>query len=176
MAKLQELFRYGVSLWGSIISLVLLLALCVISAMIILWAYSKVQLLPNPRRIFIYGFLLSIISVIISMGWKTLQAQYVLERIKGQFEGIPFVPGYTNFLSIGFEPVLITCVTATITLLWIARWKKTRDGSAVFLSSAYRRQDTLLILSTLVVYVFIMKLLLEFIMYTVTVLGLGAVR
>jgi hypothetical protein len=176
LPKIKVLFRDPVGLGGAIISLVLILVLCAISARIILWAYSQVQVPLHPRQIFVFGFFISAISVIINMEWRALQQQYFLERMKGQLEDIPFVPGYPNFLSIGFGPVLITCATATISLLWIARWKKNKDGSAGLLVSAYRRHDILLIVSTVVVYIFIMKLLLEFIMYTITVLGSGFIR
>lgn len=174
LANLQELFRWEVSLWGSIISLVLVLVLCAISARTILWAYSRVQFPNHPGRIFIYGFVISAISVVISVGLTSLQEQYVWEQVKDQFENIPLKTGYTNYLSEGFEPVLVTCATVSIILLWMARGKKIKDGTAALLSSSHRKQDIVLILSTLVVYAFIMSIMLKFIMFTSVILGLGS--
>ncbi len=174
LLKLQEFSLYSIplefTLWGSIISLVLLLALCLVSARIMFWAYSKVQLPQHPMRIFSYGFLISVIGILIGMVPGIAQGQYIRELIKDQLPSLPSSTVYTNFLSIGFKPVLFTCAIITVTLLWVARWKKTKDEPAPLLSHAYRKQDIILLISTLVVYAFLIKNMLEFIIFSFSIL------
>jgi hypothetical protein len=159
-------YPYEVPLWGSVLSLILLLALCSISARIMLWGYSKILSPQHPKRIFIYGFVISVVGILIGMVPGIVQGQYLRKLLKDQLPNLSPAPGYTNFLSLGFEPVLFTCAVTTIVLLWIARRKKTNEAPVALLSYPYRRQDVLLIISTLVVYAFLIKSMLEFIMYS----------
>jgi hypothetical protein len=177
LAKSPEFFlNRSFSIWGSIISLVWLLALCAISARIMLWAYSKIQLPQHPVRMFSYGFLISVAGILIGMVPGMLQGQYFMEIINDQFPNLPLSTGYTNYLFIGFKPVLFTCAIFTITLLWTARWKRTKDEPAALLSHAYRKHDILLIISTLIIYAFLIKDMLEFIISSFYIWRLGPIR
>lgn len=147
-------YAYEVPLWGSILSLILLLGLCSISARIMLWGYSKIQSPQHPGRIFIYGFMISVAGILISLVPGIVQWQYLRKLLKDQLPNLSPVPEYINFLSLGFTPLLFTCAVTTLILLWIARRKKIKETNAALLSHPYRRQDVLLILSTLVVYAF----------------------
>ena len=167
-----EAHPFETTLWESIVSLILLLGLCLLSARVILWAYSRVELPQHPRRIFIYGLIISAIGVLISMGLRFMQGQYVLDMIKNQLPDLPLSTGYINFFSEGLGPVLFTCAITTLTLLWIARWKKINNGSEALFGIENKKQDIILILSTLVIYAFSIKMMLEFIRTTVFFLGL----
>ena len=176
LANSPELFlNRSFSIWGSIISLVLLIALCAISARIMLWAYSKIQLPQHPVRIFSYGFLISVAGILTGMVPGILQGQYFMEIINDQFPNLQLSTGYTNFLFIGFKPVLFTCAIITITLLWIARWREQKMNQPL-LSHAYRKHDILLIISTLVIYAFLIKDMLEFIISSFYIWRLAPVQ
>jgi hypothetical protein len=168
LPQLQTTFEipYFTLLRESILSLILLLVLCLISAGFMLWAYSTTQWPQAPLRIFVYGFVISASSVIITMGLGFLQGQYVLSRLGEQFTRRPLWTGYINFFSHGVEPVFFTGTITAITLLWVARWQKTKDGPAALLSSPNRNRDIVLIVATLVIYAVLIKTLLDFIIYT----------
>jgi len=180
LSKLQEstLFSipFEVTIWGSIISLVALLALCLASARVMLWAYSKIQLPQHPVQIFMYGFLISIVGIFIGIVPGILQGQYYIKLIKDRLPNLSLPTGYTNFLSTGFEPLLLTCAITTIILLWAARMKKIKDIPAALFSHTYRRYDILLIISTLIVYAVLVKNMLEFIVRSLTFWGLAPLQ
>jgi hypothetical protein len=159
----------------SIISFVLLLVFCSISARIMLWAYSKIQLPQHPKRMFIYGFMISVVGILIGMVPGIMQGQYLRKLLKDQLPNLSSSLGYINFLSLGFKPVLFTCAITTIVLLWIARWKKMKEESVALLDYPYRRQDILLIISTLVIYALFLKDMIEFIIFSLSIWHLGPV-
>lgn len=170
--RFQELFYEFYSpkltLFGSIISLLLLLGLCYISARIMLWTYSKIQVPQHPKKILAYGFLISASSVFLSM-WAGFQQYQLLLTV---IPDLPLSTGYINFFRVGFEPVLLTCAIITIVLLWIARWRKRNDGTTI---SGGRNtwMDAVLITSTLVTLVFFIRSVFKFIMITMSIWALG---
>jgi hypothetical protein len=166
-----EPYIFQADLWGSIVSLIALLGLCLISARIILWAYARIQPLQHPVRIFSYGFLISATGVFIAIGIAFLHDRYVWNRIKDQLPDIADPAGNINFLAAGFWPLVLTCAIVTVVLLWIARWKKTKDQSGALLSAANRKQDLILMLFTLVIYAFSMKSMWDFIRYSLFIWG-----
>jgi hypothetical protein len=165
-----EPYTFQSDLWGSIVSLIVLLGLCLISARVILWAYARIRPPQHPARIYSYGFLISATGVFIDMGLSYFQGRYVWNRIKDQLHDIAY-PGYINFLRAGFGPLVLTCAIVTIVLLWIARWKKTKEESGALLSTANRKQDLILILSTLVTYAFSIKSMWDFIRFSLSIWG-----
>lgn len=157
-----------VTLFGSIISLLLLLGLCYISARIILWAYYKIQTPQRPTRIVVYGFLISVSSVFLH-AWVGLQQYQLLLNV---IPDLPFSTGYINFFQIGFEPVFLPCSIITIVLLWIARWRKRNDETTI-LGGRNKWMDTILILFTFVIFVVFIRSMFNFIMITMTIWALG---
>jgi hypothetical protein len=178
LPKLQEFFLtpYPVyTLSESIISLVFFLALCAISARIILWAYSKTQLPHRPMLMFSSGLLISAVSAFASIWFGFQKAQFLWSRIKDQVPDIPLSTGYINFFSAGFESVFLICGIITVSLLWFARWEKNKSAPATP-GDTNKIQDIILIISTLVIYAFSMKSMLEFIFSTLLVWRLNFIR
>lgn len=163
-----ELYSPNVTLFGSIVSLLLLLGLCYISARIILWAYYKIQTPQHSTRIMVYGFLISVSSILWSMWVGFQQSQLLLAVIPD----LPLPTGYINFFMIGFKPVFFTCAIITVVLLWVARWRKRNNGTAIS-GNKTKWMDALLIMSTFVVLFFFIRSVFRFLILTISIWSIG---
>lgn len=145
-----------------ILVLVFLLVLCLVSGGIILWAYSRIQPPEHPGRVFVYGFLFTVVIAFLSGWFISLPGQYLWRRYNEQSPH-PGVLSMISYLPIGLGAVLFACAAPTLTLLWIARRKNTGETPAALFSRATRRQDILLVAATLITYGLVLKAMIEFI-------------
>ena len=167
-----DAYPFGFTLLGSIFSLILLLGLCSISASIIFWAYSKLQVPQYPRQVWVCGLLISALSVLLST-WMGFQQYKLLQaKIPDEFADIPLSTGYFNFFAQGLEPVLLTCAVITISLLWIPRWRNRKEFSTSS-SGTDKMEDMILVISTLVVFAFFVKSIFRFMTITITIWALS---
>lgn len=159
------------TVWESAISLVLLLLICLLCARIILWVYSRIQVPNYPMRSLVLSFLILMATPLLCIGIGFQQYQLLLSKLPDQHAGIPVSTGYINFFGQGLAIVLLTSAIITIILLWITRGRKQKE----FANSSVKekKQDIVLVISTLIIFAFALNMMVKFVTMTIFVWSFG---
>ncbi len=151
------------------LTLGLLLALCAITAGVILWAYGRSRLPGHPVLVFGFSLLILIIAAAAETWLKLLQGKFIFYDLlvdESMNNSIP--TRVINYFSFSSETVLLAGGMATVALLWVARRQESHIPAT---DEQDHRRRLLLILATVGISLWFFIFLAGFICNNASLIG-----